>query len=201
MGRFNWGAEGPPEDAYSRVTEPERFRPLHESVLEFVARLQADYEVTREEGTGLDTELEKVPLSRATIRVTPLQNSCAPVTIAFTDFPGLAVRLGRWETAWFPSCGCDACDEMADKEFERFTELLSDVVAGRFRESLHLGWRGDGRRMAEFWSGGHRRSKRNQRVPRNAASQALKGRKDLVLDWMPWPPLRDDSAILKLDRP
>ena len=25
MGWFNWGREGPPDDAYSRVTEPERF--------------------------------------------------------------------------------------------------------------------------------------------------------------------------------
>ena len=32
MGRFNWDwdGDGPPDDAYSRVTEPERFGPLHD---------------------------------------------------------------------------------------------------------------------------------------------------------------------------
>ena len=49
MGRFNWGVEGSPDDAYSRVTEPERFRPLHDWALEALARLQTDYDVIRDE--------------------------------------------------------------------------------------------------------------------------------------------------------
>ena len=92
MGRFNWGPEGPPEDAYSRVTEPERFMPLHAWALEAVALLNTSYEVALEEGIGMDAELERRPLSRPTLKVAPLQDSCAPITIAFTDFPGLAVR-------------------------------------------------------------------------------------------------------------
>ena len=194
MGRFNWGMEGPPEDAYSRVTEPERFGPLHDWALEAVARLQANYAVTRDEGRGMDAELERTPLSRPTIKVTPLQDSCAPITIAFTDFPGLAVRFGRWVTEWFPSCGCDACDEMPDEEFERFTKFLSDVVAGRFRESMHRQrWR-KGWRSAEFWSADHRRSQRT-RVPRAEASKILKGKSEIVLEWMPWEPRPNDTAI------
>ncbi len=101
MGRFNWGREGPPEEAYSRVTEPERFRPLHEWALELVSRLQANYEVALEVGNGLDTQLELVPLPRESIRITPLRDSSAPITITFTDFPGLAFRFGRWEVEWF----------------------------------------------------------------------------------------------------
>ena len=193
MGWFSRGVEGPPDDAYSRVTEPERFRPLHEWALEAVARLQTDYEVTRDEGKGMDTELERSPLSRPTLKVNPLQDSCAPVTIAFTDFPGLAVRFGRWATDWFPSCGCDACDEMPEVEFKRFTKELSDVVAGRFRESLHLGRRGDGWRSREFWSAGHRGA-RKTRVPRDEASQILNGEAKIVLAWMPWQPKPDDTA-------
>ncbi len=88
MGRFNWdwGGDGPPDDAYSRVTEPERFGPLHDWALEAVARLQSEYEVTLDEADGMDAELERAPLSRPTIKLTPLQDSCAPITIAFTDF-------------------------------------------------------------------------------------------------------------------
>ena len=190
MGRFNWGSEGPPDDAYSRVTEPERFKPLHDWALEAVARLQANYEVALDESEGMDAELERSPLSRPTLKLTPLHDSCAPITIAFTDSPGLAVRYGRWVTEWFPTCGCDACDEMPDEEFERFTELLSDVVAGRFRESLRGG---DGWSEKEFWSAGHRIGGGGSRVPRDEASQILNGEEKIVLEWMPWPPKPDDT--------
>ena len=191
---FSRGVEGPPDDAYSGVTEPERFRPLHDWAIEAVARLQTNYEATLDEGMGMDTELERFPLSRTTIKVTPLQGSCAPITIAFTDFPGLAVRYGRWDTEWFPSCGCDACDEMPEEEFERFTELLSDVVAGRFRESLYLRPEGDGWSTREFWSADHFRSSGGSRMPRVKASQILDGEKEIVLEWMPWQPKPDDTA-------
>ena len=129
MGRFNWDwSKGePPTDAYSRVTEPERFKLLHDWALEVVARLQTEYEVTLVEGEGMDAELERAPLPRPTVKLTTLQNSCAPITIAFTAFPALVVRVGHWVTDYFSSCGCDACDEMPEEEFERFTELLSPV--------------------------------------------------------------------------
>ena len=182
MGRFDWDFDGPPEDAYSRVTDPERFRPLHDWALEAVERLQANYEVTRDEGEGMDTELERSQLSSPTLRLTPLQDTCAPVTIAFNDFPGLAVRYGRWATEWFPTSGCDACDEMPDEEFERFTELLSDVVAGRFREALRGGDRWS---TKEFWSVDHRSGGGGSRVPREEGAQILNGSEETVLEWMP----------------
>ena len=105
MGRFNWdwAGEGPPDDAYERVTEPERFTPLHDWTLEAVGRLQAEYDVALEEGKGVDAELERSSLARPTLKLTPRQESCAPITIAFTDFPGLAVRVGRWVTDYFPA--------------------------------------------------------------------------------------------------
>ena len=187
MGRFNWGVEGSPDDAYSRVTEPERFRPLHDWALEALARLQTDYDVIRDESRGIDIELEGAPLSRPTSKVTPLEGSCAPITIAFTDSPGLSVRFGRWAHEWFPSCSCDACDEMPDKEFERFKQMLGDVVAGRFRESLILQPGGDGWRRTEFWSVHHRRA-RGTPVPRDEASKILNGEVEIVLEWMPWLP-------------
>ena len=193
MGRFNWGIEGPPDDAYSRVTEPERFKPLHEWALEAVTRLQQEYEVTLDEGQGMDSELERVPLSRPTLKVTPLQDSCAPVTIAFIDFPGLAIRFGHWATDRFPPCGCDACDEMPEEEFKKFTELLDDVVSGRFRESLYLPPEGKGSRRWELWSPRHRRSN-GKWVSRDEARQILNGKEEIVLKWMPWHPKPDDVA-------
>ena len=194
MGRFNWGWEGPPDDAYSRVTEPERFTPLHGWALEAVARLQTEYEVTLKEGGLTDADLERSPLSRPLMKLTPIQDSSAPITIAFTNFPDLGVRAGRWLTDWFPSCGCDACDEMPEEEFERFTEFLSDVVAGRFRESLYLDPEGDGRSNMEFWGDGHRRGQRGSRVSRDEAVQMLDGETEITLEWMPWQPTAEGTA-------
>ena len=191
MGRFNWdwAGEGPPDDAYERVTEPERFTPLHEWTLEAVERLQAEYDVTLEEGKGMDAELERSSLARPTLKLTPRQESCAPITIAFTDFPGIAVRVGRWVTEPFPSCGCDACDEMPDEEFEMLMELLDDVVAGRFRESMRLQPGGDGWSSREFWSSDdERHSFGESRVPRAKAARILNGKTEIVLEWQPWQP-------------
>ena len=195
MGRFNWdwGGEGPPDDAYERVTEPERFKPLHDWALETVVRLQTEYDVTLEESKGIDAELERSTLAMPTLRLTPSQDSCAPITIVFTDFPALAVRVGRWVTDWFPSCGCDACDEMPEGEFERLTELLSDVVAGRFRESMRLQPGGAGWSSREFWSD-EGRSSGGSRVPRAKAAQILNGKAEIVLNWLPWQPKPDDTA-------
>ena len=196
MGRFNWdwGGEGPPDEAYSRVTEPERFWPLHEWTLEVVDRLLTEYDATLEESKGMDPELERFTLARPTMKLTPRQDSCAPITIAFDDFPGIEVRVGRWVTDRFPSCGCDACDEMPDGEFERLTELFDDVVAGRFRESMRLQTGGDGWSSREFWSDGECRSSGGSRVPRAKAARILNGKSEIVLEWQPWRPKPDDTA-------
>ena len=196
MGRFNWdlSGEGPPADAYERVTEPERFETLHEWTLEAVDRLQTEYDVTLEEGKGIDAYLERSSLARTTLKLTPRQDTCAPITIAFTDFPSLAVRVGRWVTEYFPSCGCDACDEMPEGEFESLTELMSDVVAGRFRESMRLQAGGDGWSSRQLWSGDERRSSGESRVPRAKAARILDGKTEIVLEWQPWQPRPNDTA-------
>ena len=196
MGRFNWdwSGEGPPDEAYSRVTEPERFKPLHEWALEAVERLQTEYEVILEEGTGIDAELERSTLARPTMRLIPRQESCAPITIAFTDFPSLRVRVGLWVTDRFPSCGCDACDEMPEEEFERFSELLSDVVAGRFWESMRMQPGGNGWSSRKFWSEEECRSSGGSWVPRAEAARILDGEAEIALDWLPWQPKLDGTA-------
>ena len=195
MGRFNWGIEGPPEDAYSRVTDQERFLPMHDWALEAVARLEQGYEVTREEGEGMDAELETRALSRPTIKLTPLQGACAPITIVFNDLPGLAVRVGRWGTDWFPSCGCDACDEMPDEEFERFGKLLDDAVAGRFRESMSLGPDGEGWSRNEHWSARGFESSGGSRLSKEEAAKILNGEEEVVVAWLPWPKKSADTSV------
>ena len=109
--RSRWGPEGPPEEAYSRVTDAGRFAPLHDAAIEMIARLDAGFGVERVEGWGLDDELEeKLTCARPTVKLSPVDPDAAPITVTFSDFPGLHVRFGRWSTELFPVCGCDACD-------------------------------------------------------------------------------------------
>ena len=92
-----WEPGDPPEEAYGRVTNPERFQPLHSTMLEIVDGLEEAFDLDRTEGYGLDEELEgKHGLARPSIRLTPADSNAAPITVVFTDFPGLMVRLGRW---------------------------------------------------------------------------------------------------------
>lgn len=205
-GWFSYSAMGqgpaePLDDAYSRFTNQERFKPLHEWALKKVARLHSEYDVTLEEGFGLDDKLERAPLSSPTVRLTPLQDSCAPVTIAFTDSPGLEVRVGRWATDGFPTCHCDACDEMPEEEFERLTELLDDVVAGRFRESMRLQWDGSGWSSREFWNDdGIRTRSGGSLESRGKSARVLDGKVEIVLEWMPWQPRVSDTSAVHPDQ-
>ena len=185
-----WEPKNPPDEAYSRVTNPERFEPLHSAIMEMIATMEQTFDVHRAEGYGLDEELEqKRALARPSVRLTPADSNAAPITVAFTDFPGLFVRFGRWFTEPFPSCGCDACDESAPVEIERLTELVDIVTAGGFREAVKCPkgpLAGDGWLESEFRSPETRRSHKS-RINRPRALQMSEGTRHLKLNWHPWP--------------
>lgn len=134
--QYPWGPEGPPEEAYSRVTNPERFMPLHDAALEMLSTLEQRFDVQRAEGYGVDEELEFRGVRRPTIVLRPNDPEAASLAVAFTDFPGLNVRFGRWSTEPFPGCGCDACAEDAEGETERLIEMVDVLTAGGFREAV-----------------------------------------------------------------
>ena len=186
MNRDHWGPDGPPEDAYSRVTDAERFRPLHKATLELIDRLEVSFELERLEGYGLDPELEVRQMARQSVRLTPRGDFRAPMTFTFTDFPGLAARFGRWYTTFFPDCGCDACGSNADAEFSQLNQAVADVVSGRFRETLTVpGIFGDGQIETELWSRRGRYSSK-ARVDRAWAKEMLSGKKGETIAWLPW---------------
>lgn len=190
-----WGPEGPPPEAYSRVTNPERFKPLHAAMLEIISRLENDFDVERTEGYGLDEELERnLDLDRPDIRLTPRNPEAAPITVAFSTFPSLHVRFGRWEIEPFPDCGCDACDESAEGEIERLNDMIDDVTAGRFYEGIEIpliSFMGSGWRETRFWSPDDGRasirSRGRSRLTGQRAREMSGGRRRLELDWKPWP--------------
>ena len=139
-------AGDPPDEAYSRVTNPERFLPLHEAALKLMDRLKEDFDVEVTEGYDrgcLGASREE--LARPTMKLSPNDADCAPITVVFTDFPGVKVRFGKWKEEPFPDCGCD---EDVDGEIESVTEMFESVVAGGFLEAVRIprflgdGWQG-----------------------------------------------------------
>ncbi len=178
----------PPPEAYSRVTNPERFAPLHEIAAKLLNRLERDFDVERAEGYGLDLELEqRYHLARPTVSLLPHDPGAAPLVLAFSSFPGLHFRFGRWCMLAFPSCGCDACQESAEMEIDRLTSIVNDVTAGRFREAVRIRPDGDVWLESEFWSADERSTRQSFRLDPDRAQQLTAQRDRLSHDWNPWP--------------
>ena len=206
MSRSRWGREGPPPEAYSRVTNPERFEPLIPVVQKIVDQLEKTYDVERTEGYGLDEELERnSELARPTISLRPRSEQAAPITVVFTTFPSVMVRFGKWNREWFPSCGCDACDEDVEGEIESFTESVQNATRCGLEEvvrnpqspkrpkppltwRLRFPWRRGSDEGRWGWAGNlsesQLRSMRRSGIPRWWLPRF---RREKKIKWGPWP--------------
>ena len=159
---------------------------LHTVMLEILDHLEREFEVKREEGYGLDDELERnFEMALPTVRLTPADPDAAPITVVFSAFPGLNVRFGKWWQELLPACGCDACAESGEKLAEELKSLTEDVTAGRFREVLRSDgpwkvWSTSAWQELEIWGASGRRRGRNRRVAKGSS-----GRQQM--DWQPWP--------------
>jgi hypothetical protein len=125
------GPSPPDDDAYERVTNPQRFLPLHEAADALVARLESRYEVERRDGgppayEGVIRQVELVPAIGA------------PILIGWDDFPAVSVRYGSRHDEGYPQCGCDACEEHEQPAglIEDLERKVEAVTAGRFSESV-----------------------------------------------------------------
>jgi hypothetical protein len=187
MSGERWGREGPPPEAYSRVTNPDRFRLLHSFAEGLAVQLEARFDVERTEGYGLDAELERPGTVRPTIRLTPRSPRTASIVFAFTAFPGVTTRSGRWRVDAFPTCGCDACDEDAEDQIKRLAWLVEQVTAGRFREAIELPAVGAARARVELWSPDGSRQRGEGRLERAEARRRLSETHQAAFDWEAWP--------------
>jgi hypothetical protein len=124
---------------YTRVTNPERLRPLHDFALQLLSILATEYDVGEsEEFEIIPRIMGRLSFARPPITLTPNSSIEAPISIAFTSFPGLILRCGRFLNAPFPICGCDQCAETLDGETERLRGILDCVVMGNFLEEVEL---------------------------------------------------------------
>ena len=190
-----WGIEGPPEEAYSRVTNPERFQPLHDTATELLDRLEREFAVERLEGRPAAAELGRDSLAHPPIRLTPHDPQAAPIVVAFSKFPGLHVRFGSWRTAPFPNCGCDACAETPDGLFKEMTQMVEAVVSGGFREAMRVPLLlGDGWQESEFRDNHGVLVPQRSRVSRSRALEMTGGKRNVTLEWKPWAPRNATAA-------
>jgi hypothetical protein len=154
-----------------------------------VDRLTAAYVVARTEAFALLPGMQPFEHARAPVTLTPLAPESAPIAIAFTTFPSLLVRCGRWLADSFPSCGCDACGETAAREGERLEDLLAAVVAGHFREELTIPWFGAARLRWALGDMAIRAGHHGEghRVLRRDEARALQAGGPRRVRWHPWP--------------
>lgn len=131
--------ETPSPDAYTRVSNAERFLPLHALAVDMMSRLGREYDVIETSAFELIPGIMRpFEYARPPMTLTPSSSKEAPISIAFTKFPGLIVRCGGLFHDSFPFCGCDGCAATFDREAERLLQILGFVVAGEFREEIDI---------------------------------------------------------------
>jgi hypothetical protein len=140
---INYGhrwAGSPPEDAYSRVSDSQRFAPLHVVADSLVEWLQANFDVKVEESLTVADDLlhSQSDIIRA-VRVSPQDRAAAPLTFVLTKFPGVLLHAGALHDYHFPSCGCDACDDDIEDLAEQLEWTVRAVIAGDYLERLVRG--------------------------------------------------------------
>jgi hypothetical protein len=116
--------DGPPEEAYSRVSHPERFTPLRDVVAALSVYLEAEFEVHT---TRTDEGVRLVPEAGASLRLD-------------VDRDGIVrMRAGELVDQYFPDCGCDACDETASGQAHVLVDHVLSIAGGGLVERWPIG--------------------------------------------------------------
>jgi hypothetical protein len=103
MSEHRWGAAGPPLEAYSRVTNPERFASLHDRAAGWLHRLERDFETERREAYGLDPEFGARLQSVAPERSPPaVRGGCGAPHHCLLRFSGTARTFWALVRRCFP---------------------------------------------------------------------------------------------------
>lgn len=156
-----WRVDSAPGEVYSVLTHPERFEPVHDIARALIAYLERTYDVTVSEDPEL---LFRVPGGFSPITavgLTPVNQDAAPITVVFTDLPGIALRAGALYVEPLPVCGCDACDDTWEAVADELEWRVLAVVEGGFTERVTRGLRahvGHTLTRADSWRGAEGRS-------------------------------------------
>lgn len=185
-----WGVNGPPEEAYSRTTNLDRFAGLHTVAHALIDWLRSTFDVEVETGPQVVADLLLPPDDPIhSVRLTPRSTESAPLTFVLTSFPGVYLHAGVLHDFHFPVCGCDACDDDVRSLAEELEWTVRMVVTGHYGESVNpqaSGWLGY--RLEEPGARTNSGQSRTDELP----VERLEGARHLVPaegPWQPWPAL------------
>lgn len=132
-----WGMDGPPDDTYTVLTHPERFQPVQDVARALIGYLERTYDVTVSEDPALLADVsERYVRATTAVRLTPANPQSAPITVVFTDPPGIVLMAGALLVEPVPVCGCDACDENWETVADDLEWMVFAVVEGGFTERV-----------------------------------------------------------------
>jgi hypothetical protein len=179
------GDAKPRPDRYTtRVTDPGRYHVLHEASETLLDELTERYVVGRREGkepVGPEPGAEIV----RTVRLIPRSPAAGPLSIAFTEFPGVVLRLGRWFYEPLPECGCDDCDEDPGELVIDLHRLTAAHIEGglweRVRRGLTCSW------LETRLIGPGLRTSRRAPIDSAEARAARREGFAAAVRWAPWP--------------
>jgi hypothetical protein len=121
---------------YPHTTNAGRFAVLHDAADALLDELAEGYMVEHRETKellGPDEALVRV------VRLIPRTPAAAPLAVAFTNLPGLTLRLGRWWAQTLPVCGCDACGEEPAQLVDDLRVQCAAMIEGGLWERVRRG--------------------------------------------------------------
>lgn len=193
-----WAGAAPPEDTYSLSTHPARFAPLHDIADALIAYLSEVFDVEVAESDAFAADLLHLPgQMRRAVRVIPTDPASAGLTFVYTPYPGVALHAGLLHDFWYPTCGCDACDESWESEAERMEDLVGAVVTGNYQERFEAGspaWIEYSVTKPEGSASG--RSQAGD-LPPSRIRQAKETLMQIPEGWAPWPTRAAPSSHLR----
>ena len=178
----------PPDESYELLTHPERFAPLHPVADALVDYLIAQYNVAVDHYPLLDSlHQQPAPTVVRAVRLTPLAPQTAPLTFVYSGLPGIHLHAGAVSCWPFPSCGCDACDEVWDEAADQLEEIVRHVVSGRFAERLRHQGSSWWMESTNVFSDGD--SWASTQVNRETLADVQRRMAGVPEKWRPWPRL------------
>jgi hypothetical protein len=132
--------EPPADDEYSRVTDPGRWRIIGARADAWLAAL-VDLDIASIDDRAPARSWTPMPVAVTSfVRLTPRAPAALPLVVGRSriddvDDAGVVLGVGDPATtvAWFPDCGCDACDHGSQLELEDLDAHLHAIVSGQFR--------------------------------------------------------------------
>ena len=130
----------PLDEEYSRVTDAGKWRIIGARADAWVMALVDGGLATAQRRTEVEWRSAPGTVVHHADRVVPRTAGALPLVVArsqLADIPDAGVTLGAGDpavcVAWFPQCGCDACDSGSGDVLDDLDAHVLGIVSGAFR--------------------------------------------------------------------